>query len=173
MTESDAFDDAPAETLNPLGDTVAGKVDPVPAGLRLSPVEVVTQFLEDVVNGGNFALVDELWAEDMSWHGGSLGEFSSLEEWKAFNAADGVGAFTDMHLDIKDVIADGDKVAVRFTNSGTHTGAFMGVPATGEHAEWLGIGVYTVRESKIVDAWFGEDMLGLLLQLGAVTLPTD
>ncbi len=155
------------------GSDVSGNDEPTPAGVEFSPVEVVIRFLQEVVNGGNFALVDELWAEDMAWHGGSLGEFHCREAWKAFNAAGGVGSFTDMHLDVKDVVADGDKVAVRFTNSGTHTGAFMGVPATGKHAEWLGIGLYTVRDSKIVDAWFGEDMLGLLLQLGAVTLPTD
>ena len=40
-----------------------------------------------------------------------------------------------------------------------------------QHAEWLGIGIYALRDGKIVDAWFGEDMLGLLLQLGALTLP--
>ncbi len=151
----------------------SGHGEPTPAGIQMSPVAAVTRFLEEVVNGGNFALIDELWAEDGAWHGGSLGEFNGREEFKAFNAANGVGAFTDIRLDIKDVVADGDKVAVRFTNGGTHTSAFMGVPATGKHAEWLGIGLYTVRDSKIVDAWFGEDILGLLLQLGAITLPTD
>ncbi len=151
----------------------SGDGESTPGGVQLSPVAVVTRFLEEVVNGGDFALVDELWAEEMAWHGGSLGEFNGREEWKAFSAAAGVGAFTDMHLEIEDVVADGEKVAVRFTNSGTHTGAFMGVPATGKHAEWPGIGLYTVRGSQIVDAWFGEDMLGLLLQLGAITLPTD
>jgi predicted ester cyclase len=66
--------------------------------------------------------------------------------------------------------ASGDKVVVRFTNSGTHTGPFMGAEATGIHAEWPGIGVYTVRNSKIVSGWFGEDVLGMMLQLGVVKL---
>jgi hypothetical protein len=46
-------------------------------------------------------------------------------------------------------------------------GTFMGVPATGRQAQWQGISIYTVRHGKIVDAWYGEDMLGLLMQLGA------
>jgi len=47
-----------------------------------SPVAVVTRFIEDVINGGKFDLVEELWAKDTAWHGGSLGEFHGLEEWK-------------------------------------------------------------------------------------------
>ena len=42
-----------------------------------SPVAVVTRFMEDVINGGKFALVEELWAKDMAWHGGSLGDRGS------------------------------------------------------------------------------------------------
>ena len=48
----------------------------------------------------------------------------------------------------------------------------MGSPATGNHAEWLGIGIYTVLNGKITEAWFGEDILGMLLRLNAITLPT-
>jgi predicted ester cyclase len=54
---------------------------------------------------------------------------------------------------------------------GTHTGPFLGTPATGRRAEWVGIGIYTVRDGKITEAWFGEDILGMLFQLGAITLP--
>jgi predicted ester cyclase len=62
------------------------------------------------------------------------------------------------------------KVVVRFVNSGTQTGPFMGVPASGRRAEWLGIGIYRVVGGRITEAWFGEDILGMLLQLDAVTL---
>jgi hypothetical protein len=65
----------------------------------------------------------------------------------------------------------GNKVAVRFTNSGTQTGPFMGAPRTGKHAGWLGIGIYTVTCGKISEAWFGEDVLGMLVQLGIVNMP--
>ncbi|MEU9012213.1 nuclear transport factor 2 family protein [Streptomyces sp. NPDC048479] len=73
----------------------------------------VRRFLDEVVNGGDVALVDELWAQDMSWHGGSIGEYRGLEDWKASLASSGVGSFTGMHLDIKEVIANGDKVVWR------------------------------------------------------------
>jgi predicted ester cyclase len=47
----------------------------------------------------------------------------------------------------------------------------MGAPATGKRAEWLGIAIYTVVNRKIADAWFGEDVLGMMRQLGVVRLP--
>jgi len=65
----------------------------------------------------------------------------------------------------------GQKVVVRFTNSGTQTGPFLGALPTGRHAEWPGIGIYTVTNGKISEAWFGEDVLGVLLQLGIAILP--
>jgi hypothetical protein len=54
------------------------------------------------------------------------------------------------------------------TDSGTNVGSFMGRPPTQKHAEWLGIGNYTLRDGGIAEACFAEDLLGLLLQLGAV-----
>jgi predicted ester cyclase len=135
-----------------------------------SPEAVVRRFIEQVVNGGNLDVLDETWAQDMEWHGGSIGDIYGLPAHKEFAAANASGAFAGMHLDVKEVITSGDKVVARFTNSGTHTGPFMGAEATGIHAEWLGIGVYTVRNGKIVSGWFGEDVLGMMLQLGVVKL---
>ncbi len=56
----------------------------------------------------------------MSWHGGSLGTYEGREAFKRFTAANAAGAFADMHLEIHELIAHGDKVIVRFTNSGTN-----------------------------------------------------
>jgi hypothetical protein len=70
--------------------------------------------------------------------------------------------------------ADPATVVGRFISdvvtSGTQTGPFMGAPASGRRAEWLGIGIYRVVGGRITEAWFGEDILGMLLQLDAVTL---
>ena len=142
-----------------------------PGGSASDPVAVVRRFLDEVVNGGNLRAIGELWAEDLAWHGGSLGDVHGLAALKAYMAASGSGAFTGMHLTVHEVVAAGNKVAVRFTNSATQTGPFLGAPPTGKHAEWLGIGIYTVTGGKISEAWFGEDILGVLLQLGIVNLP--
>jgi acetyl esterase len=136
------------------------------------PAAVVRRFLDEVVNGGDLSALDELWAADLAWHGGSMGDIHGIDAYRAFLSASAAGAFTGMRLDVQAVITADDQVVVRFTNSGTQTGPFMGTQPTGRHAEWLGIGIYTVRDGKISEAWFGEDILGMLLQLGAVSLPT-
>jgi predicted ester cyclase len=76
-----------------------------------------------------------------------------------------------MRLTVHDAITSGDQVILRFTNSGTNVGPFMNNPATGKRAEWLGIGIDTVRDGRITEGWFAEDIFGLLLQLGILTVP--
>ena len=112
----------PAEERGPSG---------VSAG---APVAVVRRFLDEVVNGGNLEAIEQLWAEDLAWHGGSLGDVHGRAALKAHMADSASGAFTGMHLTVTDIVAAGNKVAVRFTNSGTQTGPFLGAPPTGKHA---------------------------------------
>lgn len=159
LSRSTDRDDATPEQRDPLRQAAG------------DPVTTVRRFLDKVVNGGDLDAIDELWADDLRWHGGSMGEVHGLAAYKQHMAANAAGAFTGMHLQEQEILAAGDKVIVRFTNSGTQTGPFMGAPPTGKHAKWLGIGIYTVTDGKISEAWFGEDILGMLLQLDLITLP--
>jgi predicted ester cyclase len=120
---------------------------------------------------GSLSVIDETWADDMTWHGGSLGTFEGKEASLAFATENVTRAFEDMHLEIEDVIACEDKVVLRFTNSG-NVGPFMNHPPSGKHAEWLGIGIYTLRDGRITEGWFAEDVLGMPLQLDALSPPT-
>ncbi|RLP76454.1 SDR family NAD(P)-dependent oxidoreductase [Mycetocola tolaasinivorans] len=143
--------------------------DPL-GSLSTSPESVVRRFITEVINGGNSAAIAEIWAEDLKWHGGSLGDIQGLPAYQEFAAANASDAFTGMHLEIGELLTVGNRVVVRFTNSGTQTGTFMGAAPSGVHAEWLGIAIYTVKDGKISEGWFGEDILGMLLQIGAVKL---
>jgi predicted ester cyclase len=135
-------------------------------------VAIVRRFIDGWVNGGDPKAIDETWAEDMSWHGGSLGTYKGRDAFKQFTATNAAGAFTDMHLEIHELIAHDDKVIARFTNSGTNIGRFLNRPPTGKHAEWLGIGIYTLQDGRITEGWFAEDILDMLIQLDAIALPT-
>jgi len=86
-------------------------------------IVLIRRFIDEVVNAGKYELIDEIWAADLAWHGGSLGEIESIGAYTRFitGAKD---AFRDMHLTVHDVVAAGDKVVVRFTNSGVQTGPF-------------------------------------------------
>jgi predicted ester cyclase len=69
---------------------------------------------------------------------------------------------------IEDMLAEGDRVAVRLTARGTHTGEFMGIPPTGKQVTVTGTVICRIAEGKIQEDWFNSDALGLLQQLGVI-----
>jgi len=78
------------------------------------------------------------------------------------------GAFPDGREKIEDVGADGDKVVVRFTFSGTHQGEFAGIPATGKPFSISGISIARVADGKLVEWWENADALGMMQQVGVI-----
>jgi predicted ester cyclase len=83
------------------------------------------------------------------------------------------GAFSGLHHTFEDQLAEGDKVVTRFTLSGTHTGAFQGIPPTGKAVTIPAIVIDRFAEGKLVEHWANLDMLGLLQQLGAIPRPAQ
>jgi predicted ester cyclase len=77
-------------------------------------------------------------------------------------------AFPDMHLTIDDAIAEGDRVAVRFTSRGTHRGAFGPIPPTGRRVTIASYLVARIADGKIAEQWGLDDQLGMLRQLGVI-----
>jgi predicted ester cyclase len=68
----------------------------------------------------------------------------------------------------EDLIAEGDKVAVRARFQGTHKGEFIGIPATGKHVELPGQIIYHIVQGKIAQHWMSIDQMSLMKQLGVV-----
>jgi predicted ester cyclase len=77
-------------------------------------------------------------------------------------------AFPDLHVEIEDVVAEGDTVATRVTMTATHRGAFLGVAPTGRRVRYEGMDILRFREGKMVEHWTVTDDLGLMQQLGVV-----
>jgi steroid delta-isomerase-like uncharacterized protein len=76
-------------------------------------------------------------------------------------------AFSEPRFDLHEVIGEGDKVAVRWTFYGTHTGPFGPIPATGKTISMSGITIYALSKGKITEARSSFDQLGMMQQLGA------
>ena len=74
----------------------------------------------------------------------------------------------DITFELQDVIAEGDRVAIRWTWSGTHKGALNGLPASNRRVKNDGIAIYDLRDGKVSRAWLQTDRLGFLQQIGAV-----
>jgi steroid delta-isomerase-like uncharacterized protein len=77
-------------------------------------------------------------------------------------------ALTDVRFDVEDMVAEGDRVAVRLTASGTPTGDFMGVPAAGKPYTIGEMHWFRLAEGRIVEHWHQHDRLGMMQQLGAL-----
>jgi predicted ester cyclase len=78
-----------------------------------------------------------------------------------------------MRVNIDDVVAEGDKLVFRLTMRGTHPGALMGLPPTGEQAAVAGISIRRSAGGKLVEGWDAHDALGMLQQLGAMPAPAQ
>jgi steroid delta-isomerase-like uncharacterized protein len=94
------------------------------------------------------------------------------EGWKSFIAAF-VAGFPDFRLVLEDMVAEGDRVAARWTFRGTHEGEFLGIAATGKPVSMSAIEVNRVADSKVAEHWVALDQLGLLQQLGAIPAPGE
>jgi steroid delta-isomerase-like uncharacterized protein len=81
--------------------------------------------------------------------------------------------FPDLTLSIDDLLAVEDKVVVRYTMRGTHTGELQGIPATGKKIEVGGIVTSRIRDGKFVEEWEAVDTFGLMMQLGMELRPAS
>lgn len=80
-------------------------------------------------------------------------------------------AFPDMHWHIEEQLTEGDRVLTRFEWTGTHRGEFLGVPATGQLVRVWGMVIDRIQDGRIKETRIIMDMLGLMIQLGAVLPP--
>ncbi len=77
-------------------------------------------------------------------------------------------AFPDLNAKIEEIVAEGDKVAIRVINTGTHKGEFQGIPPTNKKVSFGGRDFVTLRDGKIAEQWAGTDMMELMQQIGAI-----
>ena len=127
---------------------------------------LVARFYDEVLNGRNIALIDELAVADYTEHDPLPGQRDGREGLR-----DRVTMFHDglaPTFTIEDVIAEGDRVAVRWTNAGTHVGAFLGIPPTGRSFRIAGIDIYRLTDGRMAEHWHVVDQLTMLQQLGLI-----
>jgi steroid delta-isomerase-like uncharacterized protein len=81
-------------------------------------------------------------------------------------------AFPDLHHEIVDMVAEGDKVAIRLSVNGTHKEEFQGIPPTGKKLSLDEMGFITIIGGKITEGWISADRMRLLQQIGALPSPS-
>lgn len=138
----------------------------------MSTSATTRRFFDEVWSEGDFDLVDELFAPEY------VGHPSGPEE--SVRGPEGVKEYIgrlkegvpDLTVTVEDQVADGDKVATRWTARGTHDGELMGIDPTGQTATVTGITIQRFDDGgQIVEGWTNWDMLGMLQQLGIAPQP--
>jgi predicted ester cyclase len=114
--------------------------------------------------------MDEMCAPNIVLHNASGMDIPNLNALKQFVGAL-CDAFPDLHFTIDDIVAEGDKVVVRYTWTGTHKGGFMGIPPTNKKVTMWEIQMAKVVGGKIVEVWSRSDNLGIMQQLGVIPTP--
>ena len=124
------------------------------------------RFWEEVFNGRNLDLIDELCAPNFVEHG-TGNEESNAEGLKQILSM-WFNAFPDLHITIDDLLAEGDRCVTRWTGRGTHKGELMGIPPTGKQVTMMGISIDHIVGGKFVEDWTFEDQPYMMQQLGVV-----
>ena len=119
----------------------------------------------EIVNQRNPDLIEEIYPPDFVWHEPE-GDIQGYEQAKQF-VSTFFKAFPDISITVEDAIAEGDKVATRYTISGTHQGETEEFgPPTGRQMALEGITIHRFEDGKIVEEWERYDNLSALQQLG-------
>jgi steroid delta-isomerase-like uncharacterized protein len=124
-----------------------------------------------LVNDGEVEAVGELVSPDYQEHnplpGQGVGRDGVLDRFSMI--VTGLAP----RFTVEDVIAEGDRVVVRWTNAGTHAGEFAGIPATGKTFTIGGVDIYRVADGLLCEHWHVVDQLAMLGQLGLLPAPAE
>jgi steroid delta-isomerase-like uncharacterized protein len=128
---------------------------------------VMNRFLE-FINTASEKLAQELISPSAVFH--VPGRTEPMRGPAGYLAIIGMmrGGFPDIQWTLEEMVAEGDKIAARFTMRGTHRGTFFGVPPTGKTISVQAMNIYRLSGGQFVEEHGQPDMLGLLQQIGAV-----
>ncbi|ABF42974.1 protein of unknown function DUF1486 [Candidatus Koribacter versatilis Ellin345] len=125
--------------------------------------ELVQQLFHDGFNAKNPAAIQQVVADDFV---GGRGENGPAEYAKTLEQL--WRGFPDAQFAIEDILAEEDRVAVRFRMQGTHQGLFAGREPSGNRVEVTSTAIYRIADGKINRVWLQSDRLAMMQQIGAL-----
>ncbi len=127
---------------------------------------VIRRFFEEVFNQGREEVIDEIVAADYLDYGHSppgQGPEGAKQDFRGFSAA-----FGDLQFSIDEMLAEGDRVATRWTGRLTHRGSFMGIVPTGKRVTLSGISTYRLANGRLVETHTNANPWMIFQQIGAL-----
>jgi steroid delta-isomerase-like uncharacterized protein len=135
---------------------------------------IVTNMVEQGMGTGDFDTALAAYAPDFTYHNPVVDEMPDLPRGLVGMRILLTGAreaFPDLRYMIESVVAEGDRVALLYSWTGTHRGSIGGVPATGRPVHATGAIFSRLAGGKIVEQWDLDDRLGVMQQLGVLAPP--
>ena len=139
--------------------------------MSAKPETVARRLIDEGFNQGNLAVADELSSPELVEHQDFGPNHAPGAEGVKAVIASLRRAFPDFHLEIEDLVVDGELVWLRMTGTGTNDGSFMGHPPTGKRMRTPVFDLLRVRDGRLVEHWGVPDRLGALFQLGLARPP--
>ena len=123
--------------------------------------ELVRRFYKEVYQDWNMAMVDAVVSPRFRSHDWPAGGPTGPQAFRAYYSELRT-ALPDAHYEVDDLIAEDDRVVVRWRLLGTHVGDFRGIAPTGRAIALKGIAIYRVEQGMLVDRWVVTDLYGML-----------
>jgi steroid delta-isomerase-like uncharacterized protein len=117
------------------------------------------------VNSGDFSAFNDVVAPGAVDHDPAPGQAPGPEGFRQFFTQFRT-AFPDLHIEVEQMVADADTVAIAYTATGTHQGDLMGFAPTGKRMRIRGVQIGKFADGKLIERWGSSDQLGMLQQLG-------
>jgi steroid delta-isomerase-like uncharacterized protein len=126
---------------------------------------IAREFFERIWNQGDESAIDQFiplnaQGNDPDFGAGREGFKAQWRQWRT--------AFPDLHFEVIDLIAEGDKVLTRWTLTGTHRGEFLGAPGTGNAIKVEGMSLDRIEDGLVAEGFDGWDNYGFRKQLGLI-----
>lgn len=132
--------------------------------------QLLRRYYEEVLMQGRVDILEAIARADYVEHSPFPGHGQGLEGLR--QRVNTLRTAFNQHFTLELLIAEGDKVAVLWTTRGTHTGEFLGLPATGKSYTIQGIDIHQLRDGRMAEHWDVVDLYGFLVQVGAVPAPS-
>ena len=127
--------------------------------------KVIQRLYKEILEDWNMPLADELVANQFTSHDWPKGSPSGPEAFRNYYSNVIRSVLPDARYEVDDMIAEGDKVVVRWRLLGTHKGNFLDISPTGRWVTLKGIAIYRLEDSKVTERWVVTDLHGLLQKL--------
>jgi steroid delta-isomerase-like uncharacterized protein len=129
---------------------------------------MIRRFVEEVKNNRHLEQLGDIFQADYLEHNPTVASFGpGIVGYQNF-LSHLFNAFPEDRVVIEEIVAEGERVAYRGTETGTHRAEFLHIPATGKSASWTEIQFFRIKDGKVVEHWVDVDLFSWFTQLGVI-----